>query len=397
MKKASETIAPLDRIDQQARRFYKKHPNRKIRFHTLKRTLENLRYANEVLIHERLQEEETLALQCAIYLAYFGYQLGEADPAHKSMELAKEYLRKLGFPDSLIHTVSLLLWTAEDQQETHLFAIYSDVMNHHLGGEDFIAEEKKLRAERIASGQYRGSKKKWWKKRLPEISLHTFKTLYCQQSLSYRQSQNLELLKARVYSSPKNEQGDKKQQPKALPVPATRRPGRGVETMFRITSGNNQRLSDMADKKAHILITVNSIILSAIISLVLRRVDKQNFLLIPSIVLLANCLVTMILSILATRPKIPDGTFQEQQLQQKEVNLLYFGNFYSMPLGEYTKGMFSVMNDSVFLYHMLISDVYAQGVVLGRKYRLLRLAYNIFMYGLILSICCFIIFSLFIR
>jgi hypothetical protein len=37
--------------------------------------------------------------------------------------------------------------------------------------------------------------------------------------------------------------------------------------------------------------------------------------------------------------------------------------------------------------------VYAQGVVLGKKYRLLRIAYNIFMFGLIVSVLAFIIAS----
>lgn len=397
MKKAGEIINTLDQIDEQTRRFYSKHSNKKAHFHTFKRTLDNLIYAREVLAHESLEEDEALALQCAIYLAYLGYQVTTNDPELKSMELAGQRLSKLGLPNTLIHTVTLLLSPGEAQQQTQLSLLYADIINHHLGSADFLNQEKKLRAERIATGQYRGTKKKWWKKRLEEISLYTFKTAYCQQSLSVQQSENLEMLKTRAYSGAKKKKKNKDQQPNALPVPASRQPGRGVETMFRITSGNNQRLSDMADKKAHILITVNSIILSAIISLVLRKVDKQNFLLIPSIVLLANCLVTMIISILATRPKIPDGTFQQEQLHQKEVNLLYFGNFYNMSLPQYSEGMFTAMNDSLFLYHMLISDVYAQGVVLGRKYQLLRLAYNVFMYGLILSIVCFILFSLFIR
>ena len=40
------------------------------------------------------------------------------------------------------------------------------------------------------------------------------------------------------------------------------RPIRGVETMFRVSSSNHQRLSVMADNKAHIMISVNSIIVS---------------------------------------------------------------------------------------------------------------------------------------
>jgi len=52
------------------------------------------------------------------------------------------------------------------------------------------------------------------------------------------------------------------------------------------------------------------------------------------------------------------------------------------------------MNDRDFLYGTLIRDVYSQGVVLGRKYRLLRISYNIFMYGLVTSVLAFVIASI---
>ena len=172
-------------------------------------------------------------------------------------------------------------------------------------------------------------------------------------------------------------------------------PERGIETMFRITSGNNQRLSDMADGKAHILITVNSIILSAIISLVLRKLDTNSFIIIPTFMLLSVSVLSIIFSILATRPSIPKGIFSADEISEKKVNLLFFGNFYKMKLDDYSSGMQQVMADKDLLYHTLIMDVYSQGVVLGRKYRQLRIAYNIFMFGLVLSVLAFVIAVMF--
>src|ERR1700761_365173 len=82
-----------------------------------------------------------------------------------------------------------------------------------------------------------------------------------------------------------------------------------IETLLRVTAGNDHRLSDMADNKAQILITVNSIMISAIISLVLRNLKEDQFLIFPSYVLLCVSLATLILAILATRPSIPKGKF----------------------------------------------------------------------------------------
>jgi hypothetical protein len=171
------------------------------------------------------------------------------------------------------------------------------------------------------------------------------------------------------------------------------RPEKGIETMFRVSSANHQRLSDMADNKANIMITVNSIILSAILSLLLRRLEDQPYLTWPTFMLITVSLVTMVLSILSTRPTLPGGTFTPQDVDDKKVNLLFFGNFYNMQLTEYKQAMLKTMEDREMLYGSLIMDGYAQGIVLGKKYRLLRLAYNIFMFGLIASVIAFCIVS----
>src|SRR5271155_1099272 len=100
--------------------------------------------------------------------------------------------------------------------------------------------------------------------------------------------------------------------------------------MFRIAAGNHQRLSNMADNKAHILITVNAIILSAVISLVLRKLADERYLIWPAFLLIGVCLFTMALAILATRPHLFSGRFTNKQLENNETNLLFFGNFFNI-------------------------------------------------------------------
>jgi hypothetical protein len=168
----------------------------------------------------------------------------------------------------------------------------------------------------------------------------------------------------------------------------------GIETLLKVTASTDQRLSDMADNKAQILITVNSIIISAIISLLLRKLKDNSFLVLPSYLLLTVSLVTMILAILSTRPSIPRGKFSTKDVEDKKVNLLFFGNFYRMKLDDFAAGMKNVLHDKEYLYDSLIKDIHTQGVVLGRKYRLLRAAYNVFMFGLIIAIITFIVSSM---
>jgi hypothetical protein len=102
-----------------------------------------------------------------------------------------------------------------------------------------------------------------------------------------------------------NSKGDEQRKNSSIPKKENEKIEKGADTMFKITSNNSQRLSSMADNKAHILITVNSIILSAIISLVLRKLSENAYLLLPTLILLAVSLTSMIFAILSTRPALP--------------------------------------------------------------------------------------------
>src|SRR5690606_4762842 len=169
------------------------------------------------------------------------------------------------------------------------------------------------------------------------------------------------------------------------------KPDRGIETMFRTTSHNHILLSDMADNKANILITINSIILSIVVSVLVRKVEENMDLVIPTIILVTVCLTTMVAAILAIRPNISTGTFNREDIKNKRTNLLFFGNFHGMEIENYEWAMKEMMKDGDYLYGSLIKDIYFLGRVLGRKYRYLRRSYNIFMYGFVVAIISFVI------
>jgi hypothetical protein len=164
---------------------------------------------------------------------------------------------------------------------------------------------------------------------------------------------------------------------------------KGIQTMLRLTSGNHLHLSDMADNKANILISVNSIIISVILGVMLRKLEEVPYLTFPTIIFLIVSVTTIVIAIMATRPKISNGAFTKQDIIDKKTNLLFFGNFHKASLAEYDEAMRQMMQDTDYLYGSLIKDIYTLGIVLSRKYKLIRLAYNIFMIGLIISVLAF--------
>ena len=61
-----------------------------------------------------------------------------------------------------------------------------------------------------------------------------------------------------------------------------------------------------------------------------------------------------------------------------------------MPISEYEWAMNDLMKDREALYNALTRDLYYLGLVLNRKYYLLRITYGIFTIGIILSVITFV-------
>ena len=170
-------------------------------------------------------------------------------------------------------------------------------------------------------------------------------------------------------------------------------PERGIETMFRVTLNNHTKLSQIADSKANILLSVNAIIISVALSTLIPKLDapSNSHLIVPTFIMIISSVACIILAIMSTRPKVSSGTFTRKEIEEKKVNLLFFGNFYKMPMEEYIWAMKEMMKDRQYLYDTMIKDLYYLGVVLNRKYTLLRLTYTVFTIGIIASVVAFVV------
>ena len=357
-------------------------------FHDLVHTLDVVHAVELMADHYNLSERDRFVVLVAAYFHDLGYFTGgAAGHETRSVAIATDFLTEHQVDREVIDAISgCILATQLPQQPNNLLeSILCDADLFHLGGENFQERDALMKQEYNETNVLK--QREWETQTLALLENHRYHTDYAQQRLTAKKQQNIDYLKEQVDNQAASP-GKKKKKEKS------NRPNRGIETMFRVTSTNNQRLSDMADNKANILLTVNSIILSVIIALLVRKLNDNEHLAIPTFVLLMVSMTTIVVAILATRPKIPKGTFTPDDVDNKDVNLLFFGNFYKMGLSEYADGMRKVMEDRDFLYGTLTKDVYSQGVVLGRKYRLLRLAYNIFMFGMIIAVLTFIVFTL---
>jgi len=171
------------------------------------------------------------------------------------------------------------------------------------------------------------------------------------------------------------------------------RDDKGIQTMFRTTSRNHYTLNQMVDGKANIMISVNAIILSLILSRIIGTVETWCIHNAPILIMLITSSFSVIFAVLAIRPPKSHGEFTEEEIRNRQGNLLYFGNYHNMTFRDYQWGMLQMINDGDNLYTTMIRDLYFMGQMLERKYNHLRYSLNVFMIGFILAVILFIIAS----
>ena len=382
IKKTEEHVTEL---------FHKHHPPHMV-FHNLAHTAFVVKRVNEIAAHYQLGDDDLLALNIAAWFHDTGYMfVPPKEHEKKSSELMKNFVKDLGVPDETIHKAEGCITATRmpAQPKSLIEEIICDADTYQFGRKKGFKISNKLALEEAVhmSGMTL-TRKEFDERTLALLEQHKFYTSYCRDLLTEEKKQNMKKIKKRV----KEEDEEEEELPAISEKEGTTK---GMQTMLRLASSNHIKLSDMADRKANILISVNAIIISVILSQLVRKLSTEPFLVVPTILFLAFSVATIVLSILATRPKLNTGRFNDADVINKKTNLLFFGNFHKMEQTEYETAMRTMMRDPDYLYSSIVQDIFHLGQVVGKKYRLVRLAYNLFMIGIVVSVITFSLFAIF--
>lgn len=393
-------------------------------YHNYDHTWDVVQACETMVDHYQLSEDDREVLLLAAWFHDAGYlTVGPKDHEEESQRIATAFLQKHQVDPDRIRAVNecILATKMPAAPQNLLQQILCDADLYHLGTDGFSERNKKLREE---MGNYQKepvSKRDWRQINIDFLERHRYFTDYAREKLEPVKQAHLQEIREKQgrkeraqteaeipipmqaldpimnpENSPSDNQAQDNGEEKEKEVDKAKnekdkqsKSDRGVVAMFRIMSENHVNLSSMADSKANIMISINTIVISILVSVLLGKLQFYPQYIIPTILLMLVCLGAIVFSILATRPNISGGTFSEEDIRNKKINLLFFGNFFNMQLPEYDWAMKEMMKDRDYLYGSMIKDIYFLGVVLARKYKLLRISYNIFMFGLIASILAF--------
>lgn len=380
-------------------------------YHNFQHTCAVVEAAKELADHYDVSPQERLAIVLAAWFHDTGYSGGWENHEERSIELARNWFRAQDVDDQeLIDSVTGAIRATKMDVKPNNFLeeIVADADLSHLGDLSYWDRCGRVRQEFALTRNMTMSEQEWVDFELGFMLNHEYYTEAARELYGERKSKHvkqlykrkkalypdqtptnlkeLELAKKKKKKVKKNKKALKKKSEHA-----DFKPGRGVETMYRATYRTHVNLSSIADNKANIMLSVNAIVLSVVVANLATKLDSNAHLVIPTIILVGVCLSSLFYAIQATRPKVTEGKSSMEDIKARRSNLLFFGNFYNMPIDDFHYGMMEMIRDEDFLYSSMTRDLYYLGVVLAKKYTFLRICYNIFLFGIIVAVIAFLI------
>ncbi|MCT2561395.1 Pycsar system effector family protein [Chryseobacterium herbae] len=364
-------------------------------YHNFIHTTYTVNKAEEILRNTPVSKEDQEKVLLALWFHDTGYIECAQNHEERGVQILTDFLKEENYPETYIEDVSKLILATKITYEPQnlLEKIVKDADCSHFASHDYNDISDALRKEWELTNVRCFSNEEWNAGNLDMLkNRHHYYTDYAMENWNPLKNKNIKKIEKKLEKDEdKKEDKDKKDNSESKKESKEAKSDRSVDTLFRVTLNNHTRLSDIADSKANILLSVNAIIISVCLSVLVPKLDtpKNAHLIIPSFVLLLSSVLTIIFAILSTKPNVTKTSFTAQDISDRKVNLLFFGNFQQMMFNDYHDAMKDLIKDRDYIYDSMVKDLYFLGKVLDRKYKLLSVTYQIFMAGIIISVLSF--------
>ena len=386
------TVSIIEEAEKYVTAYFKENISTEYYYHSSQHVKEVVESAIEIAQSYQFSEEEIDDIAVAAWFHDIGIEEGYHQHEQRSADIAADFLSTRNYDNERIERIrSYILATRRDHAPTTIGEkIMKDADTAHIGKKTYFEKLAMLKTEWEEVMDTKYSEKEWFELNLDFLNQHRFYTPMAQNNFNKRKRKNITKLNNRLASLIEFE-SELPDEPGQRPVRVRKKPERGIETMFRVTLRNHNHLSRIADNKANIMLSINAIMLSIVISSLSPKIDANPSLIIPTIILIMVTIGSILLATLATMPKITAAKYTDEKFLNKEFNILFFGNFYRLPLDKFEWGINTLMEDEELLYSSLAKDLYYLGLVLAKKYRYLRWCYNFFVIGLCFAAFAFIL------
>jgi len=363
--------------------------NKNFLFHSQGYTMKSISKAKKILEITDVTNVEANSILISTWFMHSGFAVNYENHLNESLNLATDFLKNDGIDNENINKVLELITSAwsKDEPKSESEKIMKDVRTWFYASSDFEELLQLLRLELENFNKSVPDIDTWRLDYVEELRVrHRFYSDYAKENWQEQKEDNILSLISRLQKAEKTE---KKEILKARLKDES--PQRAIQSLYRIELRNHIKLSDIADTKANILLSVNAIIISLLLANLLPKLDSpsNSYLIYPTVIFVLFSIASMIMSVLATRPKVDNAEVVENDINKKDTNYLFFGNFHTMEIKDFKAKLRDIIKSKESIYDSLSMDLYYLGKVLQEKYRLLRWTYTVFLVGIILSVIAF--------
>ena len=385
----------IDKADDFVMKLFKDELPNTFIYHNYNHTQRVVKSTKELIENSQINVKEEEILLLSAWLHDTGYTKTIEGHEKESVRIAKAFLTENNVDESTIHEVEKCILATESNVKptSTLEEIIKDADASHLAKDYFEDTTEFLRQELKLHNIKYFTPNEWVEENIRMFTeVHRFYSDYAVEYWKPKKDENLlGLLESQKKLKKKYEKEETKAKLKARYK--NDNPERSIQTLYRTTLRNHIKLSDIADTKANILLSVNAIIISLALANIIPKLDSPSnrHLMIPTLIMVCFCVASIVLSIMSTKPNVTSGEFTKEQVKNREINVLFFGNFHQMKFDQYHWAINEILKDKDYVYEALTKDLYYLGIVLNRKYKILRWTYTIFMTGIIISVVSFVI------
>ena len=274
----------LEEVKDFAEKVLKEEFPKDLVYHGLEHTWNVVNAAKEIGQNSDLTKDDLEIVELAAWFHDLGYKNSISDHEQYSAELAQDFLKSHNVEDEkIVKIMGCIMATKMPQSPKNILEqIVCDADLLHLSTDKYFEQSSRLKKEieNLSGKQY--SEIDWMDSNKDFFKKHTYFTEYVNEKYAEQKKENLKKVKKKLKSEKKQEKyiDDLEKSVAKLEQKLARtkelKPDRGIETMFRLTSKNHLDLSSMADNKANIMISINSIILSILISVLYRKLEEYH-------------------------------------------------------------------------------------------------------------------------
>lgn len=374
---------------------FKKNANPRLVYHNFELTNYLLELINDIGKEIKASDTAIELAQLAGLFCHTGYLSSYEGATEESVRRADQFLASQSYSKAKTEKVKDLIRLADGNTTpaTEEQELFNDAINALHYCDRFSTKRPFLQLEHELMQQTVLPKEQWTALQLQHLLNTKFYTNFGKAHFEPQLAQNIYTLKRQLDKQKKKGLTvfEAPTKPSIYGELEPQIPHRAIQTYFRTNYRNHINLSAIADNKANIMISVNAILLSVLISLLTyKNMSETNpMVLMAVIIFFVTGLTSLVYAVLSARPKITTINKNVKDMQEIKKNIVFFGNYVHLDLEEYEAAMDAMFRDDELIYGNMTRDIYFLGKVLDKKYRYLTNSYNIFMVGFVATVLTF--------